>query len=137
MEISVGFAGQVSQYLKRVYQNMAVEMFGKKQEDVIKDGFILKDEDFTGYDPSKWFTSSELVDSVPRLDRVFTEDRLEVLREGLTVTSLPPLVPWPVNMTDYYAGIRFDQTITGQDPGPEATSTVGAGGPVFPKAPGP
>lgn len=136
MEISVGFSGQVGQYLARVYQNMAVEMFGKKQEEVIVPGFLLTDADFTAYDPSKWFTSSELVDSVPRLDRVFTEDRLEVLREGLTVTSLPPLVPWPVNMTDYYAATRFDQTILGQDPGPTGTSGTSTA-PIVPPAPGP
>lgn len=124
MEISLSFAGQIGQYMTRIYRNMGVEMFGKTQEQVMDAKFLLTDEEFSKYDPSKYFTSTELVDTVPRLDRTFTEDRLELLREGLTVTSLPPLVPWPVNMTDYYAAIRTDATITGQD-NQATTSTAG------------
>jgi len=108
MEISPSFAGQVGQYLKRVYQNMAVEMFGKTHADVIDPAFILKDEDFAAYDPTQWFTSTEMVDTVPRLDRVFTEDRLELLAEGIPISELPPCKPWPVNLSDYYSATRND-----------------------------
>lgn len=130
MEISVAFAGQVGQYLKRVYQNMSVEMFGKTLTEVVAEDFLLKDEDFTKFDPAKFFTSTELVDTVPRLDRIFTEDRLELLREGLPVTSLPDLKPWPVNLTDYYNATRVDATISGTDGVNKQTG-------IIPAAPGP
>jgi hypothetical protein len=38
------------------------------------DGFVLTDADFTAYN-GDFFTQTEMVDTVPRLDRVFTEDR--------------------------------------------------------------
>lgn len=137
MEISTAFAGQIGQYMVRVYRNMATEMFGKTQAEVMDAKFLLQDADFAAYDPAKWFTSTELVDTVPRLDRVFTEDRLELLREGIVITDLPDLVPWPVNMTDYYAAIRTDATITGNEGG----TVTGAAGTqqaaIIPPAPGP
>lgn len=133
MEISTLFAGQIGQYMTRVYKNMAVEMFGKTQSETDDPTFLLKDDDFNSYDPSKFFTSTELVDTVPRLDRVFTEDRLEVLAEGIPISSLPELKPWPLNLTDYYESIRTDQTIKGTD---DAAASKAAAG-VIPPPPGP
>lgn len=129
MEFSTAFAGQIGQYVKRVYENMAIELFGKLQAEVRDDAFELAEADLAGYDPAQFFTSTELVDSVARLDRVFTEDRLEVLREGIPVTHLPPLRPWPNNLTDYYAATRTDATIGG------ASAATAASGFVMPKAP--
>jgi hypothetical protein len=111
MEISTWFAGKVGQYIRRVYTNMSIELFNKDKEVAEADGFVLTPEDFNAYDPSLFFTDTELTDTVPRLDRVFTEDRLAFLREGIPVTQLPPLGPWPNNLTTYYASIREDQTI--------------------------
>ena len=54
-----------------------------------------------------------MVDTVPRFDRVFTEDRLDILAEGLAVTELPDLKPWPTNLTTYYSAMRTDSTING------------------------
>jgi hypothetical protein len=136
MEISTAFAGQVGQYLKRVYTNMAIELFGKTRAEANGDGFALTDADFAAYNPGDFFTQTEMVDTVPRLDRVFTEDRLEVLAEGIPVTELPELRPWPTNLTFHYAGTRSDATIGGN-------GTAGAGGaasataPVIPPPPGP
>ena len=86
MEISTAFAGQVGQYIQRVYINMAIELFGKTRREAAADGFVLTDADFAAYNPGDFFTQTEMVDTVPRLDRVFTEDRLDVLAEGIPVT---------------------------------------------------
>jgi hypothetical protein len=111
MEISTGFAGKVGQYIRRVYVNMAIELFGKDKAVAEADGFVLTPADFDAYDPYSFFTDTELTDTVPRLDRVFTEDRLAYLREGIPVTQLPELGPWPNNLTSWYAEHRTDQTI--------------------------
>lgn len=134
MEISTAFAGQVGQYLRRVYVNMAIELFGKTRDEANAPGFVLSDADLTAYDPSQFFTSTEMVDTVPRLDRVFTEDRLELLAEGIPITDLPAdLGPWPTNLTSLYSGIREDGVIGGTSGGAAPTS----GGPIIPPAPGP
>jgi hypothetical protein len=136
MEISTAFAGQVGQYLKRVYVNMAIELFGKSRLDANADGFALTDADFSNYNPGDFFTQTEMVDTVPRLDRVFTEDRLEVLAEGIPITELPELRPWPTNLTTYYANTRTDATIGGgvSASGGQASATAA---PVIPPPPGP
>lgn len=133
MEISTNFAGQVGQYLTRVYHNMAIELFGKTRDDVAATGFKLTDEELAAYNPATFFTSTEMVDTVPRLDRRFTEDRLELLAEGIPVTLLPAnLKPWPTNLTDYYESLRSDATVAG------GVSASGAlGGPIIPPPPGP
>jgi hypothetical protein len=103
MEISTLFAGSVGQYFTRVYQNMAIELFGKTRDEAMRDGFLLTEADLTGYNPQAFFTSVEMVDTVPALNYVLTEDRLKVLSEGINVTDLPALQPWPVNLTTFYA----------------------------------
>ncbi len=136
MEISTAFAGQVGQYIKRVYINMAIELFGKTRAEATADGFALTDADFAAYNPGDFFTQTEMVDTVPRLDRVFTEDRLDVLAEGIAVTELPELTPWPTNLTLFYAATRSDATMKGGG----AASTGGnatAAAPIIPAAPGP
>lgn len=126
LEITVGFAGRIGQYPSRVYRNMAIELFGKTAEQVRDPIFQLQDEDFQLYDPTLFFTSTELVDTVPRLDRVFTEDRLELLAEGLPVTELPKLSPWPFNLTDWYEATRNDATLTPSKATPGAELSGGA-----------
>jgi hypothetical protein len=143
MEISTAFAGTVGQYLRRIYSNMAVELFGKPKATAEADGFVLTDADFDAYDPYAFFTMTELTDTVPRLDRVFTEDRLAYLREGIPVTQLPELGPWPNNLTSWYAAHRTDQTI---DPSGMLSASAGElsgstnkqqGVAIIPKPPGP
>ncbi len=132
MEISTAFAGQVGQYVRRVYSNMAIELFGKTREVALADGFVLTDADFDAYNPGDFFTATEMVDTVPRLDRVLTEDRLELLAEGIAVTGLPAdIAPWPVNLTNFYANTREGAN--------NVASGVGADSPapVIPPAPAP
>jgi hypothetical protein len=139
LEISTAFAGQVGQYIRRVYTNMAIELFGKTRDEATADGFALSEADFAAYNPGEFFTQTEMVDTVPRLDRVFTEDRLELLAEGIAVTELPELRPWPTNLTLHYAATRSDATIRGGAVGgsERAAAAVGRAGPVIPPPPGP
>jgi hypothetical protein len=58
-----------------------------------------------------------------------------VLAEGLAVTELPELKPWPTNLTSFYAATRSDGTIGGVS-GASGGSAAGAA-PVIPAAPGP
>lgn len=96
VEISTAFGGMVGSYAKRVYTNMAVELFGKTRDAVRADGFLLVDADFKAYDPSKFFTSTELIDTVAPTRFVFTEDSLEVITNGLLAIHLPNSVcPYP------------------------------------------
>ncbi len=134
LEISTAFAGQVGQYIRRVYINMAIELFGKTRAEATADGFALSDADFSAYNPGDFFTQTEMVDTVPRLDRVFTEDRLDVLSEGIFVTELPDLYPWPTNLTNLYANMRSDATIGGGAVGGGKSATAA---PIMPAAPGP
>lgn len=137
MEISTAFAGQVGQYIDRVYKNMAIELFGKSKEQTQVDRFVLTDEELGSYDPSVFFTSTEMVDTVPRLDRVFTEDRLEQLAEGIPVTEMPSgMGPWPTNLTNFYEAIRTDAT-TGPSGSTAGPSVAAGDGPSIPPPPGP
>lgn len=106
VEISTDFAGDVGQYIRRVYQLMSAEMFGKSRDEVRDPAFLLSDEDLNSYDPSRFFTRTEMVDTVAPFNRRFTEDRLDVLREGIPVTELPKLTPWPHNVFDVYERLR-------------------------------
>lgn len=136
MEISTLFAGGVGQYFTRIYQNMAIELFGKTRDEAMREGFLLTEADLTGYNPQAFFTSVEMVDTVPALNYVLTEDRLKVLSEGINVTDLPALQPWPVNLTTFYGA----QNASGASAG---TFVVGSGigasstAPVMPPAPQP
>jgi hypothetical protein len=115
LEISTAFAGQVGQYVKRVYTNMAVELFGVPRDIAMADGFALSDDQLRSYNPAAFFTGTEMVDTVPRLDRVFTEDRLALLAEGIPVTELPAeLAPWPTNLSNFYETTRTDSTMPGR-----------------------
>lgn len=138
IEISTTFAGDVGQYARRVYVNMAVELFQKSKADAEKDGFMLTDADFASYNPAAFFTSVEMTDTVPRLDRVFTEDQLTFLRQGIPVTQLPATVkPWPVNLTDAYASFRTDATLTTGGKENTTASAAASTAPIIPAPTGP
>lgn len=129
IEISTLFAGEIGQYMTRVYRNMAIELFKKTKATVEAADFVLTDADFLAYNPAEFFTSTEMVDTVPRLDRVFTEDRLELLREGIPVTELPELRPWPTNLTNFYEATRVDSStgtsaVTAGEGGTATVATV-------------
>ncbi len=96
-EISENFAGTVGQYFHRLYRLMAVELFGSNTDDAKALDFLLTDADLSAYDPAKYFTSTEMIDTVPPLGDVPTEDDLLVLTNGIPATQL-------VNLTEYPSG---------------------------------
>jgi len=142
MEISTQFAGTVGQYLTRVYQNMAIELFGKTRAEVQAPGFLLTEETLLTSDPSKFFTSTEMIDTVPHLGHVFTEDRLSIISDGVPVTSLPELTPWPTNLTSYYNANKAFRDANADDANVSGDVTVSqaaspGGGPIIPPPAGP
>lgn len=124
-EISEDFAGLIGQYLTRIYTRMAVELFGVDRATAEATGFVLSEEILSSYDPSKFFTSTELIDTVPPYASVFTEDMLQPLSDGIKVTDLPELRPYPSILDP------------GATTGTGTTAAPATGGiPAFPAAPG-
>lgn len=107
-EISTDFAGLVGQYFHRVYQRMAVELFGVATEEAEKLDFTLTEENLASYDPGKFFTSTELIDTVSRFELLPTEDDFDVLARGIPATDLVNLTPYPA--TNPYPGGSADGT---------------------------
>ncbi len=95
LEISQAFSGLIGQYLHRVYRLMATELFRVPTEDAAKPDFTLTDEHLASYNPSAWFTSTEMLDTVPSLEDWPTEDDLSVLTDGIPISQLPLLTRWP------------------------------------------
>jgi hypothetical protein len=93
--ISTTFSGLIGQYLHRIYQRMATELFGVPVEQAKALDFTLTDEQLASYDPSKFFTSTEMTDVVPTIQDIQTEDDLRVLTAGIPATELVGLQPYP------------------------------------------
>ena len=100
LEISEGFSGLIGQYVHRVYRLMATELFRIPLADATKPDFTITEEQLAGYNPSAWFTSTELIDTVAPLDDWPTEDDLEVLTNGIPISHLPVLGRWPSGPSD-------------------------------------
>jgi hypothetical protein len=99
LEISEAFSGLVGQYVQRVYRLMATELFRVPLADASKPDFTLTDAQLAAYNPSAWFTSTELIDTVAPLETWPTEDDLEVLTSGIPISHLPVLGRWPSGPT--------------------------------------
>lgn len=95
IEISEAFAGLVGQYIQRVYRLMAVELFRVPDADASAPDFTLTDAQLSAYNPSAWFTSTEMIDTVPSLIDWPTEDTLRPLTSGIAISALPELGGWP------------------------------------------
>lgn len=95
LEISGQFAGLFGQYIQRIYRLLAVELFRVPFEEANQPTFTLSNEQLVGYHPEEWFTSTELIDTVPDFDMICTEDQLEVLTNGIPTSHLPLLGRWP------------------------------------------
>lgn len=103
LEISTSFAGLVGQYVQRVYRMMATDLFGIPLADAERPDFTLTEEMLRAYNPAQWFTSTELIDTVPDLENWPTEDDLAPLTDGIPVTQLPVLGRYPTNPDAYTA----------------------------------
>lgn len=122
IEISTRFSGLIGQYIQRVYRQMSVELLKVPLEDVKKPDFTLTDEQLMSYSPSKYFTSTEMIDTVPPIDDEPTEDMLAAITSGIPVSMLGNLGRWPA-------------ATVGQG-GPTNTITGSAPGSSFQEAPG-
>lgn len=94
-EISVNFSGLIGAYLQRIYRRMATELFGVSTADASKLDFTLTDAMLAAYNPSAYFTSTELIDRVPPIENVATEDDLSVLTDGIPASQLVGLARYP------------------------------------------
>jgi hypothetical protein len=108
-EISTRFSGAIGQYFHRVYRLMATELFGVDPERAKALDFTLTDADLKGYDPGKWFTSTEMIDIVSPLNLVPTEDDLVVLTDGIPATQLVGLSAYPSGVP-IHAGVLGSST---------------------------
>ena len=95
LEISQAFSGLIGQYVQRVYRLMATELFRVPVADASKPDFTLSDEQLGAYNPSAWFTTTEMLDTVSPLEDWPTEDDLQVLTDGIPISQLPLLGRWP------------------------------------------
>jgi len=95
LEISEDFAGLFGQYFQRVYKLMATELLRIPLADAEKPDFLITDENLNTYNPGAYFTTTEMIDTVPS-DLIWpTEDDLEPLTNGIPVSQLPTLGRWP------------------------------------------
>lgn len=95
LEFSQQFSGLVGQYVQRVYRLMNIELLGIPEADAAKPDFTLSDAQLAAYAPEKWFTSTEMVDTVSPLTDIPTEDDLDVLGQGIPASQVVGLARWP------------------------------------------
>jgi hypothetical protein len=94
-DFGVEFAGTIGQYLQRVYKQMATELFGATLADAAKSDYMIPDTLLAAYDPTKYFTSTELIDTIPAPTEIPTEDDLKILTDGIPASLVLNAVPWP------------------------------------------
>ena len=121
LEISEAFSGLVGQYVQRVYRLMATELFRVPLVDASKPDFTLSDTQLAAYNPSAWFTSTELIDTVPSLEDWPTEDSLEVLTSGIPISHLPLLGRWPTG-PEAPAGVSGQPVVASESFAPPPTA---------------
>jgi hypothetical protein len=130
-EISTRFSGVAGQYLHRVYRLMATELFGIDPELAKALDFTLSDEAIKAYDPGKWFTSTEMIDTVSPITMVPTEDDLLLLTDGIPATQL-------VGLSAYPSGIPINNgQLAGTGSGTQSGSSGGSSAGSFAPAPSP
>lgn len=95
LEISEDFFRDVGQYIRRIYRMMAIELLQIPKDEVDSPNFQISQEQFQTYNPTLWFSRTEMIDTVPDLENWPTEDDLKVLTDGIVVTSLPKLGRYP------------------------------------------
>ncbi|MDE2426740.1 MAG: hypothetical protein KGO96_12635 [Elusimicrobia bacterium] len=126
-EIGVAFAGLLGQYFQRIYRLMSTELFGISVAMASDPAFVLTDAQIAAYDPTKWFTQTELIDTVPALGNQPSAYDLQPLSEGIIVSQLPALQPYP-----------FGASAVAATSAPAAPTTTAAPSvPPFPAAPTP
>lgn len=95
IEISQGFAGLIGQYIRRVYKRVGVELLAIDPTKFEDPKFTIQDSDFAAYNPSSYFTSTEMIDTVPEEINRPTEDDLEPITNGIPIDLLPAMGRYP------------------------------------------
>ena len=116
IEVSLAFAGTISQYFQRINKLIAEEILQQNREKQAAVDYVIDDKVFATYDPSKWFTSTEMIDTVPMEQDIPTEDDLEPITNGIPVNQLPKLgryLDYPVINTTQNQGGGSVSTTTG------------------------
>jgi hypothetical protein len=104
IEISTGFAGLLGQYIQRVYRLLATELLNVPIEEASKPDFTLTDAQIASYNPFAFFTSTEMIDTVPDLEEWPTEDDLKELTDGIPISRLPALGRYPSGVGNNTSG---------------------------------
>lgn len=99
IEISMSFAGMFGQYIQRVYKLMATELLKVPAADAMKPDFTLTEAQISSYNPSAYFTATEMIDTVQPSYEIPTEDDLKVITDGIPTINLPALGNWPTVIT--------------------------------------
>lgn len=95
-EITEDFSGRIGQYIHRIYKLMATELFGVSAGDAKELSFQLTEEQLKSYNPSVFFTNTELIDTVRPIESIPTEDDLVVLTDGIPASSIAGFLQrWP------------------------------------------
>lgn len=115
-DVSSRFAGTIGQYVHRVYQRLATELLGAQIEEARKLDYTIPAELWKTFDPGKFFTSTELIDTIPPPHRVPTEDDLVVLTDGIPANVIHGLMAWP------FGGSEEDQAAAGGQAAATSTS---------------
>jgi hypothetical protein len=120
-EISNVFAGQFGQYFQRIYIRLAVELFGVDPVKASDPAFDLTPM-LSSYNPNAWFTSTEMIDTVPPLNQVppGNDPRLQVLARGIAASQLLGLSSWPGGVQNPQASGTVQGTAAA--PAPVATA---------------
>lgn len=95
LDFSTTFAQDFGQYIARIYQQMAIELFQVPRATAEDPTFTLTQDHYKAYAPERYVTRVELIDTVPDLTRWPTEDSLKILSSGIPTSSLPVLPTWP------------------------------------------
>ncbi|MCE9547278.1 MAG: hypothetical protein K8T25_17540 [Planctomycetia bacterium] len=132
VDFSQQFSGLVGQYIARIYRLMNMELLAIPEAEAIKPDFTLTDVHLAAYAPEKFFTSSEMVDTVSPLIDVPTEDDLDVLSQGIAASQLVGLAKYPSGGAPPIPG--SDGAGTGATTG---SSSVIGGGTSFAPPPSP
>lgn len=103
-DVSESLNGLIGSYLTRIQVDLAMTFFGVPKEEANAPGYYVPDTVLATYDPAKFFTSTEMGDAQAPLSQVFTEDTLAPLMDGLLVTQLPVLGPYPSSLAGMGTG---------------------------------
>lgn len=95
LEITEDFAGEIGQYMHRIYRDMSIQLLEIPRSRAEALDFTLTEEDFAKYNPSSIVTSREMLDTVPDLENWPTEDDLQPLTDGVPVSQIPILPRFP------------------------------------------